>query len=158
MPSIFSTQNLQTFLRRKNLRPPSRGPAPGPAPGRPPGRGPRGPPSRGPPSGRAAGASMVATPVSGAAVFVDSSAMILLQGHPGPYLQLLSAFQAGNGLLMNLSDVQQASGAFGNLTHIFAQLTDVLSEQFHRLRQDSVAFHQPVQAFVDGHISLSAKG
>src|SRR5271165_354414 len=139
MPSIFSTQNLQTFLRRKNLRPPSRGPAPGPEPGRPPGRGPRGPPSRGPPSrgppsGRSVGASVVATPVSGAAVLIDSSAMILLQGHPGPYLQLLSAFQAGNALLMNLSDVQQASGAFGNLTHIFAQLTDVLSEQFHRLR------------------------
>ena len=32
MPSIFSTQNLQTFLRRKNLRPPSRGPPPGPRP------------------------------------------------------------------------------------------------------------------------------
>src|SRR5271165_1526808 len=153
MPSIFSTQNLQTFLRRKNLRPPSRGPAPGPEPGRPPGRGPRGPPSRGPPSrgppsGRTAGTSVVATPVSGAAVFVDSSAMILLQGHPGPYLQLLSAFQAGNGLLMNLSDVQQASGAFGNVTHILAklaetlsQLPDVLGEQFHGLGQSFVAFH-----------------
>src|SRR5271156_5131505 len=37
MASIFSTQNLQTFLRRKNLRPPPPGPlgrAPG---GRPPG-------------------------------------------------------------------------------------------------------------------------
>src|SRR6266567_5795979 len=29
MASIFSVQNLHTFLRRKNLRPPSRGP-PGP--------------------------------------------------------------------------------------------------------------------------------
>src|ERR1044071_6758906 len=28
MSSIFSTQNLQTFLRRKNLRPPSRPPGP----------------------------------------------------------------------------------------------------------------------------------
>ena len=28
MESIFSTQNLQTFLRRKNLRPPSRPPPP----------------------------------------------------------------------------------------------------------------------------------
>src|SRR5215469_17856928 len=39
MSSIFSTQNLQTFLRRKNLRPPgppSRGPPPpGPRPGPP---------------------------------------------------------------------------------------------------------------------------
>src|SRR5688500_16400689 len=38
MASIFSTQNLHTFLRRKNLRPPSRPPPPpgprrGPAPG-----------------------------------------------------------------------------------------------------------------------------
>src|SRR5690242_15797514 len=35
MSSIFSTQNLQTFLRRKNLRPPappSRGGPPGPRP------------------------------------------------------------------------------------------------------------------------------
>src|SRR5271163_918275 len=39
MASIFSVQNLQTFLRRKNLRPPPPGP-PGPE-GRPPaGRGP----------------------------------------------------------------------------------------------------------------------
>src|SRR5690348_17118197 len=48
MSSIFSTQNLHTFLRRKNLRPPpppSRGP-PGPRPG-PPNRG-RSPPGRGP--------------------------------------------------------------------------------------------------------------
>src|SRR4030081_884861 len=47
MFSIFSTQNLQTFLRRKNLRPPSRGGPPGPE--RPPNRGPeRGPSWRGP--------------------------------------------------------------------------------------------------------------
>src|SRR5260221_13863589 len=38
MASIFSTQNLKSFLRRKYFRPPSRPP---------PGRGPRGPP--GPP-------------------------------------------------------------------------------------------------------------
>src|SRR5579864_819072 len=45
MSSIFSTQNLQTFLRRKNLRPPgppSRGGPPGPRPP-PPNRG-RSPP------------------------------------------------------------------------------------------------------------------
>src|SRR5690348_10239588 len=48
MSSIFSTQNLQTFLRRKNLRPPppSRGGPPGPRPP-PPNRG-RSPPGRGP--------------------------------------------------------------------------------------------------------------
>src|SRR5258708_30356935 len=47
MFSIFSTQNLQTFLRRKNLRPPSRGGPPGPE--RLPNRGPeRGPSWRGP--------------------------------------------------------------------------------------------------------------
>src|ERR1700686_2222340 len=49
MSSIFSTQNLQTFLRRKNLRPPppSRGGPPGPRPPPPPNRG-RSPPGRGP--------------------------------------------------------------------------------------------------------------
>src|SRR3954467_9191590 len=41
MASIFSVQNLHTFLRRKNFRPPSRPPGP-------PGRGPR-PPPRSPP-------------------------------------------------------------------------------------------------------------
>src|SRR5947209_3446989 len=40
MESIFSTQNLQTFLRRKNLRPPSRPPEP-PGPPRESRRGPR---------------------------------------------------------------------------------------------------------------------
>src|ERR1019366_349771 len=91
MPSIFSTQNLQIFLRRKNFRPPPPPPPgpPGPPPGRPPGRGPRGapypppppppPPSRGaPPSVRATGASAVAAPAPGAAFLLDSSAMILL--------------------------------------------------------------------------------
>src|ERR1017187_4372621 len=88
MPSIFSTQNLQTFLRRKNFRPPPPPPPgpPEPPPGRPAGRGPRGapeppppPPSRGaPPSGRALGASVVAAPAPGAVVLLDSSAMILL--------------------------------------------------------------------------------
>src|ERR1700728_4505733 len=37
MASIFSTQNLQTFLRRKNLRPPPPGPLGRPPTGRPPG-------------------------------------------------------------------------------------------------------------------------
>src|SRR5271165_5264930 len=82
MPSIFSTQNLQTFLRRKNFRPPSRGP-PGPAPGRPPGRGPRGPRSPPPPSGRELGAELPlllpSLAATGAAVFVVSSAMFLLR-------------------------------------------------------------------------------
>src|SRR5580698_9167673 len=56
MSAIFSVQNLQTFLRRKNLRPPSRGGPPGPERPPPPNRG-RSPdglnPSRGPsPAGR----------------------------------------------------------------------------------------------------------
>src|SRR5271166_1448716 len=76
MASIFSTQNLHTFLRRKNFRPPSRGP-PGPPPGSGPVRGPRGPPSRGPLSGRDAGASAVAAPPA-ADVLLTSSAMLLL--------------------------------------------------------------------------------
>src|ERR1700690_2889269 len=79
MASIFSTQNLQTFLRRKYLRPPSR-PPPGP-PGRggrrsrspnegrsPDGRSPEG---RSPPAGR--------SPPELAAVALISSAMMLLK-------------------------------------------------------------------------------
>src|ERR1700716_3476095 len=72
MFSIFSTQNLQTFLRRKNLRPPSRGGPPGPErlPNRGPERGPswRGPSDRGPSLGPDASPA-------GAGVFV--SAVIL---------------------------------------------------------------------------------
>src|SRR5258708_20481580 len=49
MFSIFSTQNLQTFLRRKNLRPPSRGGPPGPRPPPPPPNRGRSPPERSPP-------------------------------------------------------------------------------------------------------------
>src|ERR1700731_3624815 len=69
MFSIFSTQNLQTFLRRKNLRPPSRGGPPGPE--RLPNRGPeRGPSWRGP-SDR--GLSLGADPsTAGAGVLVSS--------------------------------------------------------------------------------------
>src|SRR5277367_118607 len=55
MSAIFSVQNLQTFLRRKNLRPPSRGGPPGPErpPPPPPNRGRSPPPERGPsPDGR----------------------------------------------------------------------------------------------------------
>src|SRR5208337_595839 len=74
MPSIFSTQNLQTFLRRKNLRPPSRGP-----PGPPPGRGLRGPlrSGRSPPlrSGRLSPPLDPADPVG---AFVSSAIMLLL--------------------------------------------------------------------------------
>src|SRR5271165_5296508 len=74
MPSIFSTQNLQTFLRRKNLRPPSRGP-----PGPPPGRGPRGPPrsGRSPPlrSGRL---SPWLDPDDAVGAFVSSAIVLLL--------------------------------------------------------------------------------
>src|SRR6202035_4769800 len=52
MSAIFSVQNLQTFLRRKNLRPPSRGGPPGPErpppPPPPPNRGRSPPPERSP--------------------------------------------------------------------------------------------------------------
>src|SRR5882724_1812227 len=71
MASIFSVQNLQTFLRRKYFRPPSREP-PGP-----PGRGPRGPRSlrsgRLSPPLRSGRASLV-----GAGVLI-SSAIVLLR-------------------------------------------------------------------------------
>src|ERR1700722_15620875 len=89
MSSILSVQNLQTFLRRKNLRPPpppSRGGPPGPRPpppnrGRsPPGRSPlgRSPPER--PSGRPSVlGALGADWCSGALV---SSAIILLNQWP----------------------------------------------------------------------------
>src|SRR6478609_3306869 len=66
MFSIFSTQNLQTFLRRKYLRPPSRGP-----PGPPPGRGPR-------EGGRWLCPSDARGPSAAATGAFDSSAMMLL--------------------------------------------------------------------------------
>src|SRR5579863_1112000 len=81
MSSIRSVQNLHTFLRRKNFRPPgpppSRGGPPGPRP--PPNRG-RSPPGRSPPGrpsdrGRSLGAAAAAT-CSGAFV---SSAITLLE-------------------------------------------------------------------------------
>src|SRR4029077_9555414 len=62
MFSIFSTQNLQTFLRRKYLRPPSRGP-----PGPPPGRGPR-----------EGGRWLCPSDAAGASGALVSSAMMLL--------------------------------------------------------------------------------
>src|ERR1700689_3769833 len=76
MSSIFSTQNLQTFLRRKNLRPPppSRGGPPGPRPPPPKrGRSPPGPP----PLER--GLSLVEC----SAAFVSSAIILLLKfvGH-----------------------------------------------------------------------------
>src|SRR5208283_1653836 len=72
-----STQNLQTFLRRKNLRPPSRGP-----PGPPPGRGPRGPP-RSPPvrSGRL---SPWLDPACADGAFVSSAIVLLLSRNSFP--------------------------------------------------------------------------
>src|SRR6266852_6989687 len=69
MDSIFSTQNLQTFLRRKYLRPPSREP-----PGPPPGRGPRGP-LRSLRSGRL---SPPLDPARALGVFVSSALILLL--------------------------------------------------------------------------------
>src|SRR4051812_1947855 len=79
MLSILSVQNLQTFLRRKNLRPPSRPPE-----GRPPP-----PPCRGPPCGRAgrSGAEVAVVVFSDAAGvgLLFSSAITLLLLRPfGP--------------------------------------------------------------------------
>src|ERR1041384_8648560 len=68
MASIFSTQNLQTFLRRKYLRPPPSRP--------PPGRGPRGPPGRGP---RSPEGEPLDCPPSAGAERTFSSAMIPLK-------------------------------------------------------------------------------
>src|SRR5580700_11567346 len=73
MSSIFSTQNLQTFLRRKNLRPPSRGGPPGPRPPPPP------PPNRGrSPLGRSPLGRGLSLGAECSAAFV-SSAIILLK-------------------------------------------------------------------------------
>src|ERR1700733_766718 len=78
MSSIFSTQNLHTFLRRKNLRPPppSRGgpPGPRPPPPPPPNRG-RSPPGRSPLGrGRSLGADCSGALVSSAIVLLHLSA------------------------------------------------------------------------------------
>src|SRR5271155_632330 len=80
MSAIFSVQNLQTFLRRKNFRPPppSRGGPPGPErpPPPPPNRG-RSPPERGPsPEGRDGRSA------TGAAAFVSSVIMLLVKQWP----------------------------------------------------------------------------
>src|SRR5438477_8064077 len=100
MSSIFSTQNLQTFLRRKNFRPPppSRGGPPGPRPPPPPpnrGRSPlgRSPPDRGPSLER--GLSLGAD-CSGAFV---SSAIILLESLPSARCRLVPARGSSRSLL-----------------------------------------------------------
>src|SRR5581483_11745907 len=72
MASIFSTQNLQTFLRRKYFRPPSRGP-PGP-----PGRGPRDGRSPRESAGRASVRVSPAGASAAGAVVLVSSAINLL--------------------------------------------------------------------------------
>ncbi len=94
MESIFSTQNLQTFLRRKNLRPPGPPGPPGPRPPGPPGprpcgRSPAGRSGRSPagrsgrsPAGRSgrspAGRSVaVLSGPRGVATVLVSSAMVL---------------------------------------------------------------------------------
>src|SRR5882757_11573592 len=76
MSSIFSVQNLQTFFRRKNLRPPSRGGPPGPRPPPPPPNRGRSPLGRSP-LGR--GLSLGAD-CSGA--FVSSAIILLLSQWP----------------------------------------------------------------------------
>src|SRR5579863_5343232 len=78
MSAIFSVQNLQTFLRRKNLRPPSRGGPPGPErppPPPPPKRG-RSPPPERSPKGRDGRSA------TGAGAFVSS--VITLLGKQWP--------------------------------------------------------------------------
>src|SRR5277367_1549203 len=75
MSSIFSTQNLQTFLRRKNLRPPppSRGGPPGPRPPPPPPNRGRSPLGRSPLGrGRSLGAECSAAFVSSAIILLKS--------------------------------------------------------------------------------------
>src|SRR5205807_6074986 len=83
MASIFSTQNLQTFLRRKYLRPPSRPPGPPGRGGRRSPRSERSPPPEGrsPPDGRSppAGRSPTGLPCAAAAIALISSAMLLLR-------------------------------------------------------------------------------
>src|ERR1700719_3086476 len=77
MSSIFSTQNLHTFLRRKNLRPPppSRGGPPGPRPP-PPNRG-RSPPGRSP-LGRSPLDRGLSLGADCSAAFVSSAIILLL--------------------------------------------------------------------------------
>src|SRR5579862_966587 len=78
MSAIFSVQNLQTFLRRKNLRaPPSRGGPPGPERLPPPPNRGRSPPGRGP-SGR------VGRSETGDAALVSSAITLLKIGCQWP--------------------------------------------------------------------------
>src|SRR5580700_3846556 len=98
MSSIFSVQNLQTFLRRKNFRPPppSRGGPPGPRPP-PPNRG-RSPPGRGP-SER--GLSAGAAACCGALVSSAITLALLQKSSVGP--------QRGQGSgVSKISNLQQA--------------------------------------------------
>src|ERR1700681_3557226 len=77
MSSIFSTQNLHTFLRRKNLRPPppSRGGPPGPRPPPPPPNRGRSPLGRSPlERGLSLGADCSGAFVSSAIVLLHLSA------------------------------------------------------------------------------------
>src|SRR5271166_2645002 len=166
MPSIFSTQNLHTFLRRKNFRPPSRGP-PGP-PGRGPVRGPRGPPSRGPPcppsrpppSGRGAGASAVAAPAAGADVLFTSSAMLLLMGHSplrflfGLQSLALSRFSRAPTMRERRAVPSATSVTNRPTSRRCLELRDIFREQLHGLCQSFVAPHQSILSLVNRHFVL----
>src|SRR5450755_1299291 len=107
MASIFSTQNLQTFLRRKYLRPPSRPPGPPGPPGRG-GRRSRSPPpkersplGRSPPEGRSPeGRSPPEDDPAGAEVDLVSSAMMLLKSRQS----LVSSRQARRSVVGALPD------------------------------------------------------
>jgi hypothetical protein len=117
MASIFSVQNLQTFLRRKNL---PRPPGPPEPPGRPPGR-PPGPP--GPPDGRSLCAAGALT--SGA--FTDSSDILFPLypvGFLGPEPRYRKAVsnsrervlirREGGEVLQKLSAGRDGFGSFSN--------------------------------------------
>src|ERR1700691_1346119 len=82
MSAIFSVQNLQTFLRRKNFRPPSRSGPPGPdrpPPPPPPNRG-RSPPPERSPKGREGGAVAAGALVSSVITLLHISRQISVLG------------------------------------------------------------------------------
>src|SRR5262249_21969530 len=88
MSSIFSTQNLQTFLRRKNLRPPSR-----PCP----------PDARSPRSGRSPRSPLLdcGRPAGVETSWFTSSALILLQWACGPLAaRLIFVLRAHRGVFV----------------------------------------------------------
>src|ERR1700680_3487463 len=99
MSSIFSTQNLQTFLRRKNLRPPppSRGGPPGPRPPPPPPKRGRSPPGRSPP-GRSPLERGLSLGADCSAAFVSSAIVLLICWVALPAIPSTLSFRAKRGI------------------------------------------------------------